>query len=94
MGHDGAMTAVAVVGIGAMGGRMARRLLDAGHEVLIWDRTPDNMAQLTDLGAMPAESPADAAHRTDAVITMVSDPPALRAVTEDPLVWLQGSGTR
>ena len=92
MGHDGGMTAVAVVGLGAMGGRMARRLLDAGHEVLVWNRTPDKMAQLTDLGAMPAESPADAAHRADAVITMVSDPPALRAVTEGPAGVAAGVG--
>ncbi len=86
------MTAVAVVGLGAMGGRMARRLLDAGHEVLIWNRTPDKMAQLTDLGAMPAESPADAAHRADAVITMISDPAALRAVIEGPAGVAAGVG--
>lgn len=86
------MNAVAVVGLGAMGARMARRLLDAGHVVLVWNRTPDKMSQLTDLGAMPAESPADAAHRAEAVITMVSDPPALRAVTEGPAGVAAGVG--
>ena len=73
------MTAVAVVGLGAMGRRMARRLLVAGHDVIVWNRTSEKMSELTELGAMPAESPADAAHRADAVITMVSDPEALRA---------------
>jgi 3-hydroxyisobutyrate dehydrogenase-like beta-hydroxyacid dehydrogenase len=90
------MTAVAVIGLGAMGGRIARRLLYAGHDVLIWNRTPEKMAPLTDLGAMPTENPADAAHRADAVITMVSDPPALRAVTEGPTgvaTGIGGSGT-
>lgn len=86
------MTVVAVVGLGAMGGRMARRLLDAGHEVRFWNRTPDKMAQLADLGGTPAESPADAAHRADAVITMVSDPLALRAVTEGPAGVAAGVG--
>jgi len=82
MGHDDGMPRVAVVGLGAMGSRIARRLLDAGHEVLVWNRTAEKMGPLTDLGAIPTESPADAAHRADAVITMVADPSALRAVTE------------
>ncbi len=76
------MTAMAVVGVGAMGGRVARRLLDTGFEVLVWNRTPRKTSDLTELGAIEAESPADAAHRATAVITMVSDPAALSAVTE------------
>jgi 3-hydroxyisobutyrate dehydrogenase-like beta-hydroxyacid dehydrogenase len=78
------MTTVAVVGLGAMGSRIARRLLDAGHEVVVWNRTPDKTAQLVDLGAIPADTPAEAARSADAVITMVSDPNALRDVTEGP----------
>jgi 3-hydroxyisobutyrate dehydrogenase/2-hydroxy-3-oxopropionate reductase len=78
------MTTLAVIGLGAMGGRIARRLLDADHEVLIWNRTPEAMTPLVALGALPVESPAEAAGRADAVITMVADPAALRAVTEGP----------
>jgi 3-hydroxyisobutyrate dehydrogenase-like beta-hydroxyacid dehydrogenase len=78
------MTTLAVIGLGAMGGRIVHRFMDSGHEVLVWNRTPDKMAPLADLGAVPAENPADAAQRADAVITMVSDPAALRAVTEGP----------
>jgi 3-hydroxyisobutyrate dehydrogenase-like beta-hydroxyacid dehydrogenase len=77
-------TTVAVVGIGAMGSRIARRLVDTGHEVFIWNRTPEKMAELVELGAVPAASPAEAARRADVVITMVADPSALRAVTEGP----------
>lgn len=51
------MTAVAVVGLGAMGSRVARRFLDAGHEVLIWNRTPDKMTPLTDLGGYRLRAP-------------------------------------
>lgn len=92
MGHDVSVTTVAVVGLGAMGARMTRRLLDAGHEVLIWNRTPDKMRPLADLGSKLAESPAHAAHRADVVITVLSGPPALREVTEGPDGLAAGAG--
>jgi 3-hydroxyisobutyrate dehydrogenase-like beta-hydroxyacid dehydrogenase len=78
------MSAVAFVGLGAMGSRMARRLLDSGHELVVWNRTPDKAAELVGAGAELAGSPAGAARRGDVVITMVSDPAALRAVVEGP----------
>ena len=78
------MSSVAVIGLGGMGSRIARRLLDAGHEVLVWNRTPAKTAPLVGLGAAAAESPADATRRSEAVITMVTDPEALQSVTEGP----------
>jgi 3-hydroxyisobutyrate dehydrogenase-like beta-hydroxyacid dehydrogenase len=78
------VTTVAVIGLGAMGGRFARRFLAAGHDVIVWNRTPDRSEELVARGAAPAESPADAARGAEAVITVVSDPEALRAVTEGP----------
>lgn len=86
------MTRVAVVGIGAMGMRIARRLLDAGHDLVVWNRTPAKLAPLTARGAVAAESPADAARRAEVVITMVSDPAALRDVTEGPSGIVAGGG--
>jgi 3-hydroxyisobutyrate dehydrogenase-like beta-hydroxyacid dehydrogenase len=74
------MSTVAVVGLGAMGGRMARRLLDADHQVVAWNRTSARAEELA--GAVVAASPADAARRADVVLTMVADPAALQAVTE------------
>jgi 3-hydroxyisobutyrate dehydrogenase-like beta-hydroxyacid dehydrogenase len=76
------MSTVGVVGLGGMGSRIARRLLQAGHEVLVWNRTPERATELVQLGAIQAESPAEVAQRADAVITMVSDPTALWAVVE------------
>jgi 3-hydroxyisobutyrate dehydrogenase-like beta-hydroxyacid dehydrogenase len=76
------MTTVAVIGLGAMGSRFARRFLEAEHQVIVWNRTPEKAHELVELGAAPAASPADAARRAEAVITIVADPPALRAVTE------------
>lgn len=78
------VTTVAVIGLGAMGGRFVRRFLAAGHEVIVWNRTPEKAAELVELGAASAASSADAARRAEAVITMVADPAALRAVTEGP----------
>ena len=78
------MTTVAVVGLGAMGSRMARRFLDAGHEVVVWNRTPARMAPLTERGAVAADTAAEASRRAEAVVTMVADPAALRDVTEGP----------
>lgn len=51
------MRAIAVVGLGAMGSRIAQRLLSAGHEIIVWNRSPAKLAQLIDLGATAAESP-------------------------------------
>jgi 3-hydroxyisobutyrate dehydrogenase-like beta-hydroxyacid dehydrogenase len=78
------MAKVGVVGLGAMGSRIARRLLDSGHELVVWNRDPARTEPLTAAGAVAAESPADAARQAEAVITMVSNPDALGDVTEGP----------
>jgi 3-hydroxyisobutyrate dehydrogenase-like beta-hydroxyacid dehydrogenase len=75
------VTKVAVVGLGGMGSRIARRLLDAGHELTVWNRTPSKAEAL---GVPVAASPAEAAASSEVVITMVADPEALQAVTEGP----------
>ena len=67
-----------------MGRRMARRLLDAGHELTVWNRTPERVEELRAAGAVAASSPAAAAEGAEFVITMVADPAALRTVTEGP----------
>jgi 3-hydroxyisobutyrate dehydrogenase-like beta-hydroxyacid dehydrogenase len=75
---------VAVIGLGAMGSRIARRLLDAGNELVVWNRTPDKASDIVAAGAALAESPAAAAGESEIVITMVANPDALRDVTEGP----------
>jgi len=79
------MTRVAVVGLGAMGGRIARRLLEASHEVIAWNRDSAKARLLTDFGAISARSPAEAARKAEVVVIMVSDPQALQEVTEGTL---------
>src|SRR5439155_13447522 len=75
-------TTVAFIGLGAMGIRMARRLIDAGHRLIVWNRTESKARPLAEAGAEVAANPAAAAAGADVVITMVSDGAALRAVTE------------
>jgi 3-hydroxyisobutyrate dehydrogenase/2-hydroxy-3-oxopropionate reductase len=83
---------VGVVGLGAMGSRIARRLSDAGHELVVWNRDPARTEPLVAAGALAAATPADVAKRVEAVITMVADPRALVDVTEGPEGVVAGVG--
>ena len=74
------MAALGFVGLGAMGSRLARRLLDAGHTVTGYNRTPGKSRALESLGLKVAATPRDAADGAAAVFSMVSDDAALRAV--------------
>jgi 3-hydroxyisobutyrate dehydrogenase-like beta-hydroxyacid dehydrogenase len=76
------VASVGFIGLGAMGSRMARRLLGAGLDVTVWNRTPARAERLAAAGAADASTPADAARAGDIVITMLADPAALRAVTD------------
>jgi 3-hydroxyisobutyrate dehydrogenase/2-hydroxy-3-oxopropionate reductase len=76
------VSSVAVIGLGAMGSRLAYRLVDTGHDVVVWNRSPEKARDLVAADASGAETPAEAARRAQTVITMVADPPALAAVTE------------
>src|SRR4051812_39975129 len=70
---------VAVLGLGAMGSRIARRLLGAGYDVVVWNRTPARAQGFPRI----AESPAAAASAADVTITMLADARALREATRD-----------
>lgn len=78
------MTAVAFIGLGAMGSRMARRLIDADQGLVVWNRSRAKAEPLVEAGAKLAETPADAARQVEVIITMVTGPPALQAVVEGP----------
>jgi 3-hydroxyisobutyrate dehydrogenase-like beta-hydroxyacid dehydrogenase len=70
---------VAVLGLGAMGSRIARRLLDAGHDVVVWNRTRERAEGFPHIAATAIE----AARETEVTITMLANPAALREVTRD-----------
>jgi len=78
------MAAVGFVGLGAMGGRMAKRLLDAGHRVVGYNRTAEKARALVAAGLVLEKSPRAVAEGVDAVLSMVTDDKALRAVALGP----------
>lgn len=79
------MTTIAFIGLGAMGSRIAGRLLDAGHQLVVWNRTPERAQELVARGATAADNPAQAARQAEVVMTMLADPAALEDVTEGPV---------
>ena len=74
---------VSLIGLGRMGHAMAARLLEAGHELTVYNRTPDKTRPLVALGAHAAASITEAA-ATGVVLTMLADDAALSAVCRDP----------
>jgi 3-hydroxyisobutyrate dehydrogenase-like beta-hydroxyacid dehydrogenase len=78
------MTRVAVLGLGSMGRAIAARLLGAGHDLSVWNRTSGREEELVSAGAHRASMPAEAVRDAEIVITMLTDPPALDAVLFGP----------
>ena len=74
------MAQLAFVGLGAMGSRLARRLLDAHHPVAGYNRTPAKARALEAAGLKPAATPRLAAEGAAVVFSMVTDDAALRAI--------------
>jgi 3-hydroxyisobutyrate dehydrogenase-like beta-hydroxyacid dehydrogenase len=72
--------ALAFVGLGAMGSRLSRRLLEAGYTVTGYNRTASKARALVDAGMRLASTPREAAAAADVVFTMVTDDAALRSV--------------
>ncbi|PZD75216.1 2-hydroxy-3-oxopropionate reductase [Acaryochloris thomasi RCC1774] len=78
------MKTIAVLGLGAMGSRIAQNLLKAGHQVVVYNRTAEKVQPLLNLGAVSASTPREAAGQSDVVISMVRDDEASRAVWLSP----------
>ena len=80
------MPRVAFIGLGNMGPGMAGRLLETGHQLNLYNRTPSRAEALVRRGARLFESPKQACQGVDAVISMVADDAASRAI------WLEPNG--
>jgi 3-hydroxyisobutyrate dehydrogenase len=76
------MAKVGVVGLGVMGGGIARRLLAAGHTVYGYNRTRQKAEPLVEAGLVLCDTPRAAAEASDVVMSMVTNVAALRAVAE------------
>jgi len=75
------MATLAFCGLGRMGHPMASRLVAAGHDLVVWNRSPERAAELVEAGARQAASPAEAASSADAVMTMLTTPEVVESVT-------------
>jgi 3-hydroxyisobutyrate dehydrogenase-like beta-hydroxyacid dehydrogenase len=84
-------TPVGFIGLGGMGLPMATRLLEAGHPLAVFNRTPHKAAPLVSRGAESLPSPRDVAVRCGVVITMLGDPAAVHAVLSGPDGLLAGA---
>jgi len=78
------MAEVGYVGLGVMGGGIAKRLLDAGHAVTGWNRTREKAQPLLDGGMRWGDTPREVAERSEIVFTMVTNTAAVCAVTDGP----------
>jgi 3-hydroxyisobutyrate dehydrogenase-like beta-hydroxyacid dehydrogenase len=84
------MANLGFVGLGVMGSRIVKRLLDAGHSVTGYNRTKSKAQWLLDGGMKWGESPHAVAKAADVVFTMVSNTSALQSVTGGPNGLLTG----
>ena len=87
-----ATAALGFIGLGAMGGRVTKRLLDAGHTVTGYNRTQSKAQWLIAAGMRWAETPREVAEQSDVVFTMVTNTEALDAVIGGPDGLLAGLG--
>jgi 3-hydroxyisobutyrate dehydrogenase-like beta-hydroxyacid dehydrogenase len=87
------MTTVGVLGVGRMGGAMARALATAGHDLVLWNRSPEAATTLaTELGGQAVASPAEVARAATVCVSMLADGPAVDAVYGGPAGLVAGAG--
>jgi 3-hydroxyisobutyrate dehydrogenase-like beta-hydroxyacid dehydrogenase len=83
---------VGYVGLGVMGSAAVHRLLAAGYEVTVWNRTRAKAEPLLEAGARWAHTPREVAERSEVIFTMVTNTAAVQAVTEGPDGIIAGLG--
>lgn len=81
---------VGFIGLGIMGGPMARNLMEAGYELTVHNRSPEKAEELGEAGATVAATPGETAENSDVVITMLPDSPQVREVVAGEEGVLEG----
>ena len=81
---------IGIAGVGRMGAAIGLRLLEVGHELAVWNRTPGKTKPLVDAGASVAATPAELAASVDTVLTILTNADALGAVFDGPAGVLAG----
>jgi len=78
------------IGLGVMGGRVAKRLLNAGHPVIGYNRTKSKADWLLEAGMKWGDSPREVAEKADVTFSMVTNTDAISAITQGPAGVLAG----
>ena len=84
---------IGIAGLGKMGSAIAQRLIEVGHDLTVWNRSPEKAQPLANAGAKVATNPADVARNAQTVITILSDAAAIDAVYGGPAGLLAGDVT-
>ena len=82
-----------IAGIGRMGAAIAERLLEHGHQVTVWNRTPAKAEALRAHGAAVAATPAELVTAADIILTILTDADAIAATYDGPQGLLSGAVT-
>jgi hypothetical protein len=85
---------IGFIGLGNMGFHMARRLVEAGHQLVVTDTRPQAVSRLTDMGAQADASPAEIADRVETVIASLPTPDIVHAVATGPSGVIEGQRVR
>ena len=84
---------IGIAGLGKMGSAIAQRLIEVGHDLTVWNRSPEKARPLANAGAKVAANPADVARNAQTVITILTDAAAIDAVYGGPAGLLAGDVT-
>ncbi len=85
---------IGFIGLGNMGAHMARRLIEAGHRVIVYDTRQQAIGNLTGRGAIAARSPAGVADAVETVMASLPTPEAVLAVATGPHGVIEGKRVR
>ena len=77
------MARIALLGTGLLGAAIGRRLLEQGHSLKVWNRTPEKCQTLLEAGAQAINALPDGANGCDTVISVLRDGPASAAVLQE-----------
>jgi 3-hydroxyisobutyrate dehydrogenase len=84
---------IGIAGLGRMGAAMAARLIEVGHTLTVWNRSPEKAKPLVAAGAKLAASPEDLAEHSETVITALTDASAIDHVYNGEGGLLSGDPT-
>jgi 3-hydroxyisobutyrate dehydrogenase len=82
---------IGIAGLGRMGAAIAARLIEVGHRLTVWNRSPEKAKPLETAGAALARSPGELAEKVETVVTILTDAAAIEAVYAGASGLLSGS---